>query len=424
MASICGICNVGVGESLDELSCYGFCRRSFHFTCISRENPHYKKALLATLMQIPNLKWFCPDCNANSLIVANTAFHPLAQSLGNCAAQLSSLMASVVSFKPVETVPDQSSAHPGDQAQNQLDQQLQIMNQTINSFGGRDASENYPESRMQTDEESNGSLGDFVTVRGRKRKSAEKIASQAKRQSTSESSPLDNMVFQPNGNSSEDSNSVPNSNQNSTGTDRLVYISPFDPQTKCEHIINHLKRHSFFEKIVHKIGCSRLVPENCSRILSFVSFRLQVPQDYFHVFMDQKIWPAGTTVKEFVQRTRSERSQNSKTTRNPKPNQNRRSISHRSRGEGKSNKHSNQSHRKSNQRNQIQRNQHAQKNRNGHTSQTPSRNRTHSNPATPVGQLVEKIIQRLMPVPMYQTQMLNPSQIQSPMYPLNLMQRF
>lgn len=434
MASICDICNDRVGDSLDGIKCYGLCRRTFHFTCISKSNPHYKKALLSTLSQIPNLKWFCNDCIVNSLIIANTAFHPITQSLSNCVTQITSLMSSAVSLKPVEpkSTPDLDTLTPGDQAQSQIDQQRDAMNQTMNTLENQNILDDNSDFRMETEDGStgSGSLSSFVTVRGKKRKFSDVTLSPSKRQNTGETSPLDSLVFHPNVNASGSSNS----NQDSASSDRLIYISPFEPQTKCEHIINHLKRHSFFDKIVNKTSCSRLVPENTSRKLTFVSFRLQVPNDYFHIFMDPKIWPANTTIKEFVKMTKPERPQISKSARNSKPNQNRRSNSHQARGgESKSrpdqkqrnlrqNQHS-LSHRNLNQRNQNQRT--PQKNWQDRVNQTPTRNRPHSDQDTPVGLIVENIIKRLMPIPMmYQPQMLNQPQIQNPMYPLNLMQRY
>ncbi|XP_031637005.1 uncharacterized protein LOC116349613 [Contarinia nasturtii] len=82
---------------------------------------------------------------------------------------------------------------------------------------------------------------------------------------------------------------------------KTVYISPFRPDTTVDDITDHLKSHQCYS-VVGDLKVIKLVSQNKdTRKLSFVSFKIEVPNHYFDIIMDSSIWPPGVKAKEFVE---------------------------------------------------------------------------------------------------------------------------
>lgn len=85
---------------------------------------------------------------------------------------------------------------------------------------------------------------------------------------------------------------------------RSVYLTPFKPEATIQHIMHHLSTNDatrlFTDKIV---GCVSLAPSK-KKVPNptFISFKLDVPDELFSVFSDEKVWLGlgGLTAKEFV----------------------------------------------------------------------------------------------------------------------------
>lgn len=87
---------------------------------------------------------------------------------------------------------------------------------------------------------------------------------------------------------------------------RSVYVSPFAPNTELSQIVDHLRNHNFTKGFADKTSCVKLVRNNQKK-LSFVSFKIDVPEQFYNVISDPALWPSEVNVKEFEQRNKPPR---------------------------------------------------------------------------------------------------------------------
>lgn len=90
---------------------------------------------------------------------------------------------------------------------------------------------------------------------------------------------------------------------------RSVYVTRFDRSTTVAHIIEHLKQFDVLGHFIGQIRCSRLAPRHGK--YSFVSFKIDVPENSFAIITNNDLWPSGITVSEFEKRPRPNQHQKS-----------------------------------------------------------------------------------------------------------------
>lgn len=122
------------------------------------------------------------------------------------------------------------------------------------------------------------------------------------------SSPLENLVLGANSDSTEkvslDELVVQENDKNAPGKLRSIYLTKFSPNAQTEDIIEHLKKFDVINDVLDKINCTRLVNRNVkSNKLTFVSFKIDVPEENFDILMKTDFWPCGVTAKEFEHRS-------------------------------------------------------------------------------------------------------------------------
>lgn len=76
----CGLCVVFI-DTTECIECFGICGRSFHLSCLHKDNSNYKKQILEYLRKISNLQWYCDNCYALSLNGISKSFIDCANEL-------------------------------------------------------------------------------------------------------------------------------------------------------------------------------------------------------------------------------------------------------------------------------------------------------------------------------------------------------
>lgn len=85
---------------------------------------------------------------------------------------------------------------------------------------------------------------------------------------------------------------------------RSIYVTRFNPTATVENIMHHVKSIAVLGPVIDKILCTRLVSGNRKNgKLSFVSFKMDVPEECFDTLMSSDSWPSGVTAKEFEHRS-------------------------------------------------------------------------------------------------------------------------
>ena len=285
--------------------------------------------MLAQIKQIDNIKWFCDACEP---FVMNDTYKNALVKLVECADAFNGL---VKPFRDQLAIIDSDKHEPtaissekNDQPQTlsqlviqQKQQQQQNQDKSSDTDGdsssGLDKSfctaENEPmETQINTVDISGGNP--LVNITQRKRKlpppkndEAKRIKNDVVDLSTQTSgastdkivSNLHELVSAP---PPTESKPAP---LGSTSKSRLIYISNLQPKTEIADIIQHLKSLNLDKSLIDRIVVAKLVPPNKeSNRFSFVSFKLQVPIEYYDVIAHPNVWPKGVSVREFVSRNR------------------------------------------------------------------------------------------------------------------------
>jgi len=125
-------------------------------------------------------------------------------------------------------------------------------------------------------------------------------AKRQKNQTNSDEFSLDDMVFR------ETDTQIKEPDTHTRSDVRCVYVTKFKPWVDESHIVEILKRNSTLSENIDKIECKKLVPAKPKPSkLTFVSFKVTVPTKLFAIIGQETIWPPGTTVKEFVVRSKT-----------------------------------------------------------------------------------------------------------------------
>ena len=113
------------------------------------------------------------------------------------------------------------------------------------------------------------------------------------------SSPLSQLVFKDVLRDENVNNVAPESTV--TKLSRSIYVTPFSPNTKTSHIIDHLNLFEHIKPLTNDFSISKLVKQNPGKLpLTFVSFKIDVPRQYFNKVANRKIWQPEINVTEFV----------------------------------------------------------------------------------------------------------------------------
>lgn len=322
MGTKCNDCNNNISQTDDNIECYGFCGKSFHLNCLSKANKNYKKSVLNYLSLIPNFQWYCNECIPHTI---NGAFKGILKDLNQSADVIKRLIGpcsnaqqrlatqsdehrSAVALTTVKTPSShqQQQQHvpsqPADeQTQQQQQKRIQISELDNNIF--------IDDSMISIDTNDSNENSAQSSIHKRK---LSPIKNDNKRIKTNSSTERLNSYI---GNFVIDNNSHGNSAINSDSMKyRSIYVSKFIPSTESIDIMKHLNSHSFIHSFADKIVCKKLVP-NWSKKLSFVSFKITVPEEYFDIVCDQSIWHSSIKVKEFETLTKSRKLPPSETKR-------------------------------------------------------------------------------------------------------------
>lgn len=308
--SNCAECKENLQLKDNRIECYGFCGKKFHFSCISKTNKAYKKHVMTLLIEIPNFQWYCDDCIPHTI---NGTYNGILQNINSCVNILTNTVngqqldnGSISTFCTQSTSPANgiSTVQPF-QTQTQIQTQIQtgFQDSNIQNVNTADSQSNSSESVANTstisidmtpDELSNA---DFVTVNA-KRKLSPSIENAKRRKS--------NVHFPSQGSQLGDFVAVNKTQINTTDKNensRCIYVTPFKPTTESSEIMSHLKSFGFIREFADKINCVKLISDKVNpNKLSFVSFKIFVPDEHFNVVSDQSIWPQGISVKEFETR--------------------------------------------------------------------------------------------------------------------------
>lgn len=314
--SNCSLCAEDIGTT-EIIKCSGICGGKFHYSCLSKENKNYKKTMVELLNKIDNLQWYCDSCIPHSLNTVVSKFTVGA----NYFDEIKSLLNSFISLTnpPVQlnlaSTPIASSNSYDQIEINAQPNDTQISTQAINN----DVTTAQTVSGIESQEEMEI---DIQTNRNKRARSLSPerstnvdnvdILHNMSSAPVLNSSPLENLVLGANSDSTEkvslDELVVQDKDKNAPGKLRSIYLTKFSPNAQNEDIIEHLKKFDVISDVLDKISCTRLVNRNVkSNKLTFVSFKIDVPEDNFDILMKTDFWPCGVTAKEFEHRTPQKR---------------------------------------------------------------------------------------------------------------------
>lgn len=312
----CTLCS----ETGDQytLKCSGFCGGLFHISCLSKKNIKYKNALLTTMDDIPNLRWFCDSCTVLPIDTRNYM-----------AAELSNQLIGIKSFADnllTKLIPSVLTTQNDIEGMTPLSStgQSGLNHGALNGSFATAETESVDMEDIQTmtpeSPKSNVAGVSNVTAR-RKRppspglspqskqiKVADKQQSQPKpiptaeqqqQQQLTKPASLADMVAKPKAKVAPGPTITVKTNMV-----RSIYISPFVPTTESSHIMSHLESIDDLKHIIPNIVCTKLAGKN--RRLSFVSFKLDVPRHHFDIIVNPSIWQMNgkdeITIKDFIEK--------------------------------------------------------------------------------------------------------------------------
>lgn len=326
----CNVCKEEIVNRKDFISCYGFCNNNFHFSCLKNGNENYKNPLLGYLDKIPNLQWFCNDCVQYTIDGVHVSVLRLVQQIACKAIDVQHVTPTIKHSMQTEKSADSDSQLPPIATKisnelpisnlNQIPTEINS-NENTNQTTNDDVTEEMETQSIDTDNATNVAsisnsnidnsiFSNSVFHRNYTSKSAHKRSrscspseisnvnkkscdsSEVQSISSAQKSSLSDFVIDRNAKSNQKINDK---------VIRSLYLSPFSPETDPTKIINHLNSFDFINKFSGDIKCIKLVKKKRNeKSHSFVSFKLEIPDEFFELVADSNIWPIGVTVKEFV----------------------------------------------------------------------------------------------------------------------------
>lgn len=345
-ADVCVYCAESTNDGKkDVLTCYGLCGKSFHVLCLATENSNYKPSLVNNyLKKIDNLHWYCHTCTtfsakgiAAALIESVKLLCDIKSTLQPQLDQIKNLNAANSAKKSIDSQTAVQATENGEgTATHNIEPQQQTKNtddiitieeedmevssnSSINSQinGIANGVNSHADDNSSNDNgaaESNATAAQIqkrrkiIKTRAIKRPAAslkpdkEPIIYNAARKT--QPKPVQNVQLTT-GNSyiSQISNTKAPNNPFKSRLYRYLYISQFDPSTHPMEIIDHLKERSNTSNFADQINCYKLKPRKRSvNSITFVSFKLEIPRQYFDIVADPAVWPEELTINEFEER--------------------------------------------------------------------------------------------------------------------------
>lgn len=91
------------------------------------------------------------------------------------------------------------------------------------------------------------------------------------------------------------------SNSTVTKLSRSIHVTPFSPKTKSTDIIDHLNLFEHIKPLTNDFNVSKLMKQKPGKLpLTFVSFKIDVPRQYFYEVANRKICKPEINVTGFV----------------------------------------------------------------------------------------------------------------------------
>lgn len=165
MADSCSLCFEDIG-STEIIKCSGICGGLFHYSCLSKENKNYKKAVIEMLNKIDNLQWYCENCIPHSLNTVLSKFTVGARYFD----EIKSLLNSFISQTNPQTHSNSNSNSSSNSNQNQneilLDPSTQHFNsmQHVNSMQHFNPTQNCNATQHATSSSSNENTTNDITA--------------------------------------------------------------------------------------------------------------------------------------------------------------------------------------------------------------------------------------------------------------------
>lgn len=345
----CSICLLDIAKNTESIQCYGWCGRTFHLTCLTSDNEHYKKPIIGYLNNIHNLHWYCDNCHIHSMdgisktlkecvssIIELKRITPILSAL--CQSPLSQPKPFVFSASHTDNTSATSShiASAATSVNNGLtsvpintdnptnidnptnnNSQTNINNPTNNNNQTRIEDMVIDVDKLIVAETSDKTSKDlplysFVVSTG----SSQPVLQSAKRKIGNHPSPIPLKIQKKKGDLSSNravqtpvsvetrannqlivDNQSGNSNRIMAETS-CIYISKFKPEIEDSMILRHLNSIGVVDS--SSVQCKRLVRTNSSgRKITFVSFKIFVPSIHTNTVLNQLNWPNGTIVRMF-----------------------------------------------------------------------------------------------------------------------------
>lgn len=337
MDTYCAECKQHCTPTDDCFKCNGSCGNFYHLSCLSRRNKYYKKSVVAVLSQIPNMLWYCNNCLPYTL---ENALGGLMRRLYMCADIVERIINPLQYQLNASVSASQSQLMCAQQQQQQLIQPTQPTSQQTASATENGTRDNNPLPNIAAGE-TNG-MRDSAELANVSMECIETIETtdahsihQPSAASNKNCPTQDNRKRKLDGTQSPKRRKIENGSSQSTMAlsqmvilpakspeNRSIYITQFKPSTSTDQIIGHLRSRIKTRKLVNKIKCTKLMSDRKNpKKLHFVSFKIDVPSEYFEQFIDPSIWPAGITAKEFSVNQSSNNATSSKIKQSKQSNQ-------------------------------------------------------------------------------------------------------
>lgn len=271
----CTKCALEITTKHDSLKCRGICGNHFHLSCLSSANKAYKKALIAALLNIQNLLWFCDDCLPNITDTFPSHGNDTQPHEHNQTFQTNQSLGDLVSIDPLDSFRSQHAndiENPDAQASTSLDNLVSSISTSSTDQVQQDGS-----IQMVIDDIETGSM-----------EHAEINANKRRRLSNNDD---DNATKGP-------IPSAPAAPKFSSTNYRCIYLTSFKPSASENDIIKYIASKN--RDSTEIMDCKKLLPAKCNlNRISFISFKLTVHKEFYGFYVDPKFWPNGVKAEEF-----------------------------------------------------------------------------------------------------------------------------
>lgn len=324
---ICSICaEPSTDGRKDVIVCYGFCGKSFHLPCLSGENSNYKTSLIVYLKKIKNLNWYCDTCTTLSVNGISSSIIEGAKLFADIKLTLQPQLDKIISTNAAVSVKSsigtqccsELSSSVGDQGtntNNRLDNEadkVMDVDETIVipdddgkvGYLGSGGSDMHSPPKPPKPKDLSSKLkrkieaaDSFSSVKQQRLNGQQNVTTGISDTAVNGATASQNIS------ESAASNVFPVA-RNPFAKTRSLYVSGFNPHTTEEDIVVDLIEQGLNK--VDIIRCEKLVsPFKRFNDLTFVSFKITVPENRYVSFADRNVWPEDIDVREFENKVKS-----------------------------------------------------------------------------------------------------------------------